>query len=132
MKTVWTNGCFDIVHLGHMQLFEYARSLGDRLIVGIDSDLRIKQNKGLNRPFNNQVDRLKFLQNIKHIDTVIMFDTDDYLRSIIKNLYVDLIVVGDDYSDRYVIGSEYAPVIFFPKLPSYSTTKIYNELSSRD
>ena len=129
---IWTNGCFDILHIGHLELFKYAKKLGDKLFVGIDSDDRIKKYKGENRPFNNQVIRLSFLQSIKYIDAAVIFNTDDDLRSIIKILRVDLIVVGDDYKDRYVIGSEYAPVIFFPKLHNYSTTKIHNELSNRD
>lgn len=129
---IWTNGCFDILHIGHLELFKYAKNIGNKLFVGIDSDDRIKKHKGENRPFNNQATRLSFLQSIKHIDAAIIFNTDDDLRSAIKILRVDLIVIGDDYRDRYVIGSEYAPVIFFPKLPNYSTTKIHNELSSRD
>ena len=70
MKNIWTNGCFDIIHAGHIALFEYAKNLGDNLFVGIDSDERIKINKGLNRPINNVALRQKVLLSIKYIDRV--------------------------------------------------------------
>lgn len=124
---IWTNGCFDIVHMGHIELFKYARNLGDRLIVGIDSDSRIKTNKSKDRPINNEQDRKKFLQSIRYIDCVYIFNNDNELRSLITKNDIDLIVVGDDYLDKYVIGSEYCDVNFFNKIPNYSTTRYVND-----
>ena len=72
---VWTNGCFDVVHKGHIELFKYAKSLGNKLVVGIDSDFKVRIDKGLNRPFNNEQDRKIMLKAIKYIDEVIIFNT---------------------------------------------------------
>lgn len=131
VKNIWTNGCFDIVHIGHMKLFEYARSLGDKLIVGIDSDSRIKKYKypNQNRPLNNEKDRLEFLRGIKYIDEVSIFYNHDYMMQLIKHHNIDTIVVGDDYEDEYVVGSELVNnVIFFPKIKNKSSSKILANL----
>jgi D-beta-D-heptose 7-phosphate kinase/D-beta-D-heptose 1-phosphate adenosyltransferase len=127
MKTVWTNGCFDILHIGHIELFKFARSLGDILIVGIDSDTRVKSLKGNQRPINNQKDRKLFLESISYIKQVEIFDTENELKQLIKNFNVDTIVVGDDYKDRFVLGSNLvSSVIFFPKISNKSTSNILN------
>jgi D-beta-D-heptose 7-phosphate kinase/D-beta-D-heptose 1-phosphate adenosyltransferase len=125
---IWTNGCFDILHIGHIELFKYAKSLGHKLIVGIDSDQRIKNNKGSNRPVNTELDRKNFLESIRYIDEVYIFNTDDELRSLLLKNNINLIIVGDDYSNKYVIGSEYCSVIFFEKVQNYSTSRIINEI----
>ena len=80
-KVIWTNGCFDVLHRGHIELFKYAKSLGDRLVVGIDTDERVKASKGETRPFNNIQDRVEMLQAIKYIDEVRVFDTDVELET---------------------------------------------------
>ena len=77
MKKVWINGCFDVLHRGHIELFRYAKSLGDYLIIGIDTDARVKHLKGSSRPINNQDDRKFFLESIKFIDKVVVFDNED-------------------------------------------------------
>jgi len=124
-RTIWTNGCFDILHIGHIKLFEYAKSLGDKLIVGIDGDERVKLLKGSNRPINNEQNRKMLLESIKYIDSVYIFNSDDALRGLIKNNDVDTIVVGDDYRDKTVIGSEHSrATILFPKISSVSTSSI--------
>jgi len=74
-KIVWTNGCFDILHRGHIELFKYAKSLGDTLLVGVDSDFKVKQDKGEDRPFNNEEDRIELLNSIRYIDKVFLFNT---------------------------------------------------------
>lgn len=114
---IWSNGCFDIVHIGHIELFKYAKSLGHELIVGIDSDERVKKLKGNSRPINSQTHRKLFLQSIKYINQVLIFNSEEELKSYIKNLDIDIIVVGDDYKNKYVVGSEYAKVVFFPNSP---------------
>lgn len=126
MSIVWTNGCFDILHIGHIELLRYAKSLGDQLIVGIDSDSRVKELKGTKRPINNQFRRKLFLESIKYVDQVVIFNNESDLRFNIKNLSVDLIVVGDDYKNKRVVGSEYARVVFFPKIPNLSSSAIIN------
>lgn len=128
MKTViWTNGCFDIIHEGHLALFKYASSLGDKLLVGIDTDRRVKERKGDSRPINNQNDRFITMMALPFVNNVFIFDSDTELRKLIKSLEVDIIVVGDDYKDQEVIGSEHADdVKFFTKIAGYSTTEIIN------
>ena len=73
-KIIWTNGCFDVLHRGHIELFKYAKSLGTKLYVGIDSDEKIKKDKGNSRPYNNLDDRYFLLESIKYIDKIFVFD----------------------------------------------------------
>lgn len=129
MKNIWTNGCFDILHIGHIELFKFAKSLGDKLIVGIDSDQRVKHLKGEHRPINNQCSRKTFLESIIYIDKVVIFSSEDELRTTIKTMNIDTIVVGDDYRNKYVVGSEYSNVKFFPKISGISTTSILSSVS---
>jgi len=127
MKNIWINGCFDIVHMGHIELFKYAKSLGNKLVVGIDTDDRVRTLKGASRPINSQENRKKFLESIRYIDKVVIFNSPDCLVSEIKKNNIDLIVVGDDYRNKQVIGSEYVDkVIFFPKISNLSTSAILN------
>ena len=122
---VWVNGCFDVLHIGHIELLRYAKNLGDKLIVGIDSDERVKELKGDTRPFNNQFDRTEMLRAIKYVDQVVIFNSEKELIASIDKYNVHTMVVGDDYKDKEVIGSENAKkVMFFQKLDNYSTTHI--------
>jgi D-beta-D-heptose 7-phosphate kinase/D-beta-D-heptose 1-phosphate adenosyltransferase len=130
--TVFVNGCFDILHKGHIELFKYAKSLGDVLIVGIDSDERIKQHKGNDRPINNYDTRRTILLALKYIDEVYIFDSDKELTDLIKNVKPDIMVVGSDWKDKNVIGSEHAKdVKFFERIPEYSTTKTIQSIVNR-
>ena len=79
-KIVWTNGCFDILHPGHIELFKIGKSLGDKLIVGLDSDKKVRNDKGQNRPINSFQDRKTILESIKYIDVVVGFDTREELE----------------------------------------------------
>ena len=128
LKNIWTNGCYDILHIGHIRLFEFAKSLGDKLIVGIDSDNRIKKSKGDDRPINKQEFRKEILQAVRFIDEVYIFYTDDELCSLIKQNDIDTIVVGSDYKD--VVGSQFSKeTVFFPRTIDISTSKIYGYAS---
>lgn len=130
MKNIWTNGCFDIVHLGHIKLFKYAKSLGQKLFVGIDSDNRIRQSKGHNRPINNQDQRRELLLSIRYIDEVFTFDSAQELETYIQNFNIDTMVIGDDYKNKHVIGAEFTKnLIFFPKIPDLSTSNIICQLT---
>jgi D-beta-D-heptose 7-phosphate kinase/D-beta-D-heptose 1-phosphate adenosyltransferase len=83
MKKVWVNGTFDVVHIGHIRLINYAKQFGT-LRIGLDSDKRVKSIKGKNRPFNNLSDRMEFISAINGVDSVVSFATDDELRNCIK------------------------------------------------
>jgi D-beta-D-heptose 7-phosphate kinase/D-beta-D-heptose 1-phosphate adenosyltransferase len=124
MKTIWSNGCYDILHTGHLHLLRYAKSLGDKLIVGIDSDERVKSLKGSTRPINNQEDRKFFLESLRFVDEVVVFNTSLELEYLIKKFHIAKIVIGDDYTNKPVIGSKYAEVIFFPKILDKSSSNI--------
>jgi D-beta-D-heptose 7-phosphate kinase/D-beta-D-heptose 1-phosphate adenosyltransferase len=125
MRIIWVNGCFDVLHRGHIELFKYAKSLGNRLVVGIDSDNRIKGSKGSSRPFNTSRDRKYVLQSIKYIDDVVEYDSDDELELYVNFFSPEAMVVGSDWKGKKVIGQEYAgEVKFFERIEGYSTTKI--------
>lgn len=132
MKTIFVNGCFDVIHRGHIELFKYAKSLGDFLIVAIDSDERVQQLKGLSRPFNHQHDRKMVLESIRYIDEVLFFNSEEELEKIIFKINPEFMVVGSDWRDKKVIGSQYAKALnFFDRVGSYSTTKILQGSSRR-
>ena len=128
MRRIWTNGCFDILHIGHIKLLEFAKSQGDYLIVGIDSDERIKSSKGEGRPINNQKDRSEFLRAIGVVDEVVIFNSSEGLSNAVKENFIDLIVIGDDYEGKDVIGSEHADVLFFKKIPDISSSSIISKI----
>ena len=123
---VWVNGTFDVLHIGHLKLLEFASSFGE-LRVGIDTDKRVKELKSPDRPFNNTEDRKYFLESLKFVKEVVVFDSRQELIDLVKEYQPDYMVIGDDYKDQPVYGSEHAKqLIFFEKLPEYSTTKILN------
>ena len=123
---VWTNGTFDVLHIGHLKLLEFASSFGE-LRVGIDTDKRVKELKGVDRPFNNTTDRKFFLESLKFVKEVVVFDSREELIASVKEYQPDVMVIGDDYKNQPVYGSEYAKkLVFFEKIPNISTTKIFN------
>ena len=127
MKNVWVNGCFDVLHVGHLELLKHAKSLGDRLIVGIDTDERVKEMKGEHRPINNTLDRMTMLNGFECVDEVTYFSTDASLRRNLIAYGIDTMVVGSDYKNKTVIGSDLVEsVVFFDRVGDYSTTKTIN------
>jgi D-beta-D-heptose 7-phosphate kinase/D-beta-D-heptose 1-phosphate adenosyltransferase len=123
---VWVNGTFDVLHIGHLKLLELASSFGE-VRVGIDTDKRVKELKSPDRPFNTTEDRKYFLESLKFVKDVVVFDSRQELIDLVKEYHPDYMVIGDDYKDQPVYGSEHAKqLIFFEKLPEYSTTKILN------
>lgn len=132
MKIVFVNGCFDVLHPGHIQLFEYAKSLGDYLIVAIDSDEKVSQMKGKSRPIFCQEDRSKVLQSIRHIDVVHIFNSKEELEDLIKTINPDIMVVGSDWKGKEVVGEHYAKAVrFFDRVGEYSTTRTLQGLTYR-
>jgi D-beta-D-heptose 7-phosphate kinase/D-beta-D-heptose 1-phosphate adenosyltransferase len=130
MKIIFTNGCFDILHIGHIRLLQFSKKLGDKLIVGINSDDSVRKLKGENRPINNQNIRKEMLLSLKPVDDVIIFDEDTPLE-LIKKTKPDIIVKGGDYIKEQVVGYGLADVVIFNFIDGYSTTKIIKNISNR-
>ena len=125
IKVVCTNGCFDLLHRGHLEMLKYAKSLGDYVIVGIDSDEKVAKDKGASRPFNNVEDRKFALKSLKYVDEVVVFDSADKLEVIIRSISPHVMVIGSDWKNKLVIGAEYCGVLeFFDRVGDYSTTNI--------
>lgn len=129
---IMVNGTFDILHRGHLEMLQYAKSLGDHLLVAIDTDKRVKELKGSARPINNQIDRRFMLENLKSVNTVYWFNSDDDLREIIKNYNPDIMVKGSDWQGKEIVGGEYCKEIrFFERLNDYSTTNTIQYIINR-
>lgn len=126
-KTVFTNGCFDIIHIGHLKLLEFCKKQGNFVVVGINSDNSIKRLKGTDRPINNQNDRMEMLKSLKYVDEVVIFD-EDTPYNLINLIKPDIIVKGGDYKKETVVGNDLAEVIIFDYLNGYSTTNIINKI----
>jgi D-beta-D-heptose 7-phosphate kinase/D-beta-D-heptose 1-phosphate adenosyltransferase len=135
---IWVNGCFDIIHSGHIDLLWYAKLYGieglgyqeamrvNTLYVGLDADERVKFLKGDKRPINDIDTRVKIMSNLKMVDSVVIFHDDDELRYFIKIFNIDYMVIGDQYKDKLVIGAECAKsgVIYYPTDERSSTSII--------
>jgi D-beta-D-heptose 7-phosphate kinase/D-beta-D-heptose 1-phosphate adenosyltransferase len=130
MITVWVNGCFDILHPGHIELFKVAKSLGDRLIVGIDTDEKVKNDKGLSRPINSLLFRKTMLESIKYIDIVLPFGSKLELEQLIELYNPDILLVGGDWRNGEVVGRQYAKQVkFFNRIGNYSTTNLISTIN---
>ena len=129
-KIVFTNGCFDILHRGHVEYLRKAKELGDLLILGLNSDLSVKRLKGENRPINNEEDRAIVLSALECVDFIIIFDEDTPFE-LLKNLKPDILVKGGDYKLENVIGKEFAKeTVLIDFVDGYSTTKIINKINN--
>lgn len=129
-KIVFTNGCFDILHRGHVEYLQKAKELGDLLILGLNSDLSVKRLKGENRPINNEEDRAIVLSALECVDFIIIFDEDTPFE-LLKNLKPDILVKGGDYKLENVIGREFAKeTVLIDFVDGYSTTKIINKINN--
>ncbi len=129
MKLIFTNGCFDIVHRGHLELLRYCQSLG-RVIVGLNSDESVKRLKGENRPINHQQDRKFLLESLSYVDEVMIF-SENTPYNLIKQIKPDIIVKGGDYNIDNIVGSDMCEVKIFNYIDGYSTTKIIERADNR-
>lgn len=125
-KVVFTNGCFDVLHLGHLKLLKFAKKQGDKLIVAINSDTSVKKLKGESRPKFSQEDRKAMLESLAIVDEVVVFE-EDTPYNLIKSVKPDVIVKGGDYTVETTVGNDLAEVIIFPRVKDYSTSKILEE-----
>jgi D-glycero-beta-D-manno-heptose 1-phosphate adenylyltransferase len=128
---VFTNGCFDLLHPGHVRLLEQARSLGDILILALNSDSSVRRAKGPSRPFSPEKDRIEVALALEAVDAVIIFD-EDMPRDLIAAVAPDILVKGADWS-HFVSGREEVEqsggqVVTLPLEPGYSTTEIANKI----
>ena len=131
MKQIFVNGTFDILHPGHVQLLNYARGLGDNLIVAIDSDRRVRELKGGDRPINSEHDRKVMLENLRSVDSVWIFDSTQELEDICR-LYNPVMVKGSDYRDQDIVGHQHCKeIIFYDRIEPYSTTRAIQDIGSR-
>jgi D-beta-D-heptose 7-phosphate kinase/D-beta-D-heptose 1-phosphate adenosyltransferase len=133
MTKVVVNGTFDIIHLGHLKLLEYARSLPNSYVLVLtDSDSRIKKLKGQARPINTEYERCSLLFALKYVDRVEIFDSDEELIKLIKDFEPDVMVKGSDYQGKPIIGAEYCKEIkFYDRLGNYSTTNKIQDIATR-
>ena len=105
---VMVNGTFDVLHIGHVRLLEYAKSLGRILVVAIDSDSRVRKLKGQDRPINNHNDRAEMLLSLRYVDQVRVFGSDEELEYLIKAINPKILVIGSDWKGKRIVGEEYA------------------------
>ena len=130
MKTIFTNGCFDILHRGHVELLRFCKSCGDFVIVGLNSDESVRRSKGTDRPINSQEDRKFLLESLVFVDRVILFD-EDTPYNLVSSLMPDIIVKGGDYKVEDVVGQDLCEVKIFGIVNGYSTTKSIKDISNR-
>ena len=133
MTTVMVNGTFDVLHPGHVALLNTARSYGDHLIVAIDTDRRVKELKGEDRPINNQNDRRIMLSALKAVDIVEFFDNTEELITLMERYQPDAYVKGSDWKhDTQSTAHQYCKeVIYYDRMEPYSTTKIIQHIADR-
>jgi rfaE bifunctional protein nucleotidyltransferase chain/domain len=132
VKKVVVNGTFDILHTGHIKLLNYAKQQGDYLLVCIDTDARVKRLKGDSRPVHTQEERKLLLENLKAVNEVKFFETDEDLKNIFKEYEPDVMVKGSDYKGTEYLGHEYCKSTkWFDLLDEYSTTKTIQRITNR-
>ena len=134
-KIVFTNGCFDILHAGHVDIFQQARNMGDALVVAVNSDISIKKIKGEKRPVVPQAQRMQVLAALEAIDYVVIFDEENPLK-IIKEIQPDILVKGGDWPVETIVGREIVEkkggkVLSIPLMEGISTTNIIEEVKKR-
>ena len=134
-EIIWINGTFDVLHMGHIKLFERAhkiacdefRSFSWKIVVGVDTDERIRESKGVGRPVNTLKNRMEFLHAIRWVDEVYAFNSDDMLEGLIKAHSPKYMVIGDDYKNKPIIGSEHIKeIIYLPRYEGLSSSAIIN------
>jgi len=131
-KIVFTNGCFDLLHLGHVDYLEKARAFGTRLVIGLNTDASVSRFKGPDRPIQDQTSRARVLAALQFVDLVVLFDQDTPLE-LISTLIPDVLVKGSDYLAENIVGSEVVKkngglVKTIEFVPGYSTSRIIEKI----
>lgn len=133
MLKIVVNGTFDILHVGHISLLQYAKAWPNSyVLVLIDSDQRVRQLKGKDRPINNEYERASLLNELKSVDRVEIFNTDQELINYIKEYQPDIMIKGSDYINKPIIGQEYCKkIIFYDRITKYSSTSKIQSITNR-
>lgn len=132
MARVWVNGTFDVLHQGHLELLNFASGYGS-VRVGIDSDRRVKEFKGDLRPINSLKERMLMMESLRFVDSVVSFDSDSELENHIRLWNPHYLIIGSDYKDKRVIGSEWVDqVIFFDRIEGFSSTEKINKMNAKN
>jgi len=131
-KIVFTNGCFDILHRGHIEYLSRARDMGAVLIIGLNSDASVKRIKGEGRPVQDEMSRALILASLRFVDAVVLFD-EDTPYELIKFVQPDVLVKGADYNEDNIVGADIVKanggeVVTIPIIEGYSTTKILKKV----
>lgn len=134
LRVVFTNGCFDILHLGHVDYLEKARNLGSRLVVGLNTDNSVGRFKGLNRPLQDQQSRARVLAALSFVDLVVLFD-EDTPKNLISELLPDILVKGSDYLAENIVGADVVQqnggvVKTIDFVPGYSTSRVIEKIKT--
>jgi len=132
MKYILANGAFDVLHTGHIELLNYAKSLGDYLLVALDTDERIQVAKGYDRPVNDQITRSTIMANLKAVDEVRLFGSDEELIQIFKSYNPDIRVIGSDWAGKEVVGEQFCKkIVYFDRVNQESTTNTLDKYAER-
>jgi rfaE bifunctional protein nucleotidyltransferase chain/domain len=134
LKIVFTNGCFDILHLGHLDYLEKSRSLGDKLVIGLNTDRSVRKLKGRGRPINSEMARARMLAALVFVDAVIPFDEETPLE-LIKKVQPDVLVKGKDYRIENIVGADFVmgnggEVKTIELIEGYSTTDLIEKIKN--
>ncbi len=134
-KIVFTNGCFDLLHAGHVELLKEANNLGHRLIVGLNSDESINKLKGDNRPINSQKNRAFVLSALCAVDAVIIFE-EDTPKKLIEHIKPDVLVKGGDYKEREIVGANFVKnnggmIVILPLREGLSSTNLIKKIKEK-
>ena len=134
-RIVFTNGCFDLLHYGHLHYLSDARDLGDRLVVGLNSAASVRRLKGPTRPINDELTRTHLLAALQMVDAVVVFDDDTPLR-LIQLVQPDLLIKGGDWQPEQIVGSDMVlarggKVMSLPFIQGYSTTNIERKIKGQ-
>ncbi|MDD4860458.1 MAG: D-glycero-beta-D-manno-heptose 1-phosphate adenylyltransferase [Candidatus Omnitrophica bacterium] len=132
-RVVFTNGCFDILHVGHVEYLSRARKMGNALVIGLNGDISVRSLKGKGRPVNNEKDRAKVLSALGFVDHIVIFN-EDTPEKLIRKLVPDVLVKGADWKNKTVSGVDFirsrgGKVIFIPFVSGYSTTSILKRIA---
>ena len=134
-KVVFTNGCFDIIHVGHVDYLSKARQMGDVLVIGLNSDSSVRRLKGNGRPINKECDRAKVLSALYFVDYVTIFN-EDAPELLVRKLKPDIMVKGGDWKDKKVAGADFVrsrggKLVIIPLVEGYSTTSVVKKISKK-